>query len=337
MSSISPSPVTRRVDTIDFWRGLVLIAILCDHIPGNLIEKATPRNFAFSDSAEAFVFLSGVSVALAHYGRAQRADWRGLLGRCFGRAYHIYGVHIGLTCAAVAIAAIGYFVSGAPGLIEADGRSFVFHQPLQAGLGVLMLTQQLGYFNILPLYVVLLLWAPAGIGDGARQPLARARRFARDICDRANPRAGAAELAGTGELVFQSFRLAARFHPWHRRLRSLARPADSEVSDALLDRSGRLDRRRIRRDRRILEAAGHPRQLVRASGSVEGRSRLRQAGAFRRAGVLRLADPGRDGRADHDRARVAAARPIQSADFRAGIDFELRGPSRHAGGDGANS
>ena len=161
MSSLSQSPATRRVDTIDFWRGIVLIAILCDHIPGNLIEKATPRNFAFSDSAEAFVFLSGVSVALAHYGRAQRADWRGLLGRCFGRAYHIYGVHIGLTCAAVAIAAIGYFVSGAPGLIEADGRSFVFHQPLQAGLGVLMLTQQLGYFNILPLYVVLLLWAPA--------------------------------------------------------------------------------------------------------------------------------------------------------------------------------
>jgi hypothetical protein len=160
MSSIVASSVSRRVDTIDFWRGLVLIAILCDHIPGNLIEKATPRNFAFSDSAEAFVFLSGVSVALAHYGRAQRADWRGLFERCFGRAYRIYGVHIGLTCAAVAIAAIGYFVSGAPGLIEADGRGFVFHQPLQAGLGVLLLTQQLGYFNILPLYVVLLLWAP---------------------------------------------------------------------------------------------------------------------------------------------------------------------------------
>jgi hypothetical protein len=160
MSSVSPSNAARRVDSIDFWRGIVLIAILCDHIPGNLIEKATPRNFALSDSAEAFVFLSGVSVALAHYGRAQRADWRGLLGRCFGRAFHVYGVHVGLTCVAVAIAAIGYYVSGAPGLIESDGRSFIFHQPLQAGLGVLLLTQQLGYFNILPLYVVLLLWAP---------------------------------------------------------------------------------------------------------------------------------------------------------------------------------
>jgi len=170
MSSTSPPSVPRRVDTIDFWRGIVLIAILCDHIPGNLIEKATPRNFAFSDSAEAFVFLSGVSVALAHYGRAQRADWRGLLGRCFGRAYHIYGVHVGLTCTAVAIAAIGYYFSGAPGLLETDGRSFIFHQPLQAALGVLLLTQQLGYFNILPLYVVLLLWAPVALAMARVSP-----------------------------------------------------------------------------------------------------------------------------------------------------------------------
>ncbi len=100
MSSISPSPVSRRVDTIDFWRGLVLIAILCDHIPGNLIEKATPRNFAFSDSAEAFVFLSGVSVALAHYGRAQRAAGETSSSGALAESYHIYGVHIGLTCAA---------------------------------------------------------------------------------------------------------------------------------------------------------------------------------------------------------------------------------------------
>ena len=57
----SAGPPSGRVDAVDFWRGIVLVAILCDHIPGNLIEKATPRNFALSDSAEAFVFLSGVS------------------------------------------------------------------------------------------------------------------------------------------------------------------------------------------------------------------------------------------------------------------------------------
>jgi hypothetical protein len=152
---------THRVEAIDFWRGLVLIAILCDHVPGNLIEKATPRNFGLSDSAEAFVFLSGFSVGLAYYRKAVEYDWREVTRRCFGRALRIYGVHIVLTASALAVFAAGYALCAAPSLIEADGRAFVFHSPLQGGLGVALLTQQLGYVNILPMYVVLMLLSPA--------------------------------------------------------------------------------------------------------------------------------------------------------------------------------
>jgi hypothetical protein len=152
---------TQRVETIDFWRGVVLVAILCDHIPGNYIDKATPRNFGFSDSAEAFVFLSGFSVALAYYRRTVEADWRGVAQHCFKRALRIYGVHIALTGAAILVFAAAYALSAAPSLIEADGRAFVFHTPLQGGLGIALLTQQLGYVNILPMYIVLMLWSPA--------------------------------------------------------------------------------------------------------------------------------------------------------------------------------
>jgi hypothetical protein len=152
---------THRVETIDFWRGLVLIAILCDHVPGNLIDKATPRNFGLSDSAEAFVFLSGFSVGLAYYRKAVEADWPGVTRRCFDRALRIYGVHIALTLTALVVFAAAYAVCAAPSLIESDGRAFVFHSPLQGGLGVALLTQQLGYFNILPMYVVLMLMSPA--------------------------------------------------------------------------------------------------------------------------------------------------------------------------------
>ncbi len=55
-----------RVRDIDFWREAVLIVILVDHIPGNPLEHLTPRNFGLSDSAEAFVFLSGLSVGLIY-------------------------------------------------------------------------------------------------------------------------------------------------------------------------------------------------------------------------------------------------------------------------------
>src|SRR5579872_228817 len=97
-----------RVEAIDLWRGLVLVAILCDHVPGNLIDKGTLRNFGFSDSAEAFVFLSGFSVALAYGRNVGPADWRSVTRRCLSRALRIYGVHIGLTAAALAVFAAAY-------------------------------------------------------------------------------------------------------------------------------------------------------------------------------------------------------------------------------------
>ncbi len=159
-----------RVRSIDFWRGAVLIAILVDHIPGNLLEYVTPRNFGISDSAEAFVFLSGLSIGLIYLPRA-RADGFGAVARaCLQRAFQIYGAHIALTLAALAIFAGVYCLSGVGDLIEAHGRSYVFGSPPNGLLGVALLSLQLGYFNILPLYIVLMLWAPFALAMTLRDP-----------------------------------------------------------------------------------------------------------------------------------------------------------------------
>ena len=56
----------KRIDGIDFWRGLALLTIFIDHVPENIFQHVTQQNFGFSDAAELFVFLSGVSVALAY-------------------------------------------------------------------------------------------------------------------------------------------------------------------------------------------------------------------------------------------------------------------------------
>ena len=153
----------KRVGDIDFWRGAVLIAILVDHIPGNLLELATPRNFGLSDSAEAFVFLSGLSVGLIY---APRAHTRGLMAvtrACLTRAAKLYGAHVALTVAALVIFASAYWMTGVSDLVAAHGRSYVFDTPLTGLAGVAVLSHQLGYFNILPLYIVLMLWAPFGL------------------------------------------------------------------------------------------------------------------------------------------------------------------------------
>src|SRR5258708_2667303 len=56
----------KRIDGIDFWRGFALLTIFIDHVPEKVFEHVTQQNFGFSDAAELFVFLSGVSVALAY-------------------------------------------------------------------------------------------------------------------------------------------------------------------------------------------------------------------------------------------------------------------------------
>jgi hypothetical protein len=152
-----------RVSDIDFWRGAVLIAILVDHIPGNLLESVTPRNFGLSDSSEAFVFISGLSVGTVYAPRVVSRGIGTVARGCFQRALKLYGVHIVLTLSALVIFACAFWMSGVEDLIEAQGRSYVFEQPAAGFAGLAVLTHQLGYFNILPLYIVLMLWAPLAL------------------------------------------------------------------------------------------------------------------------------------------------------------------------------
>jgi hypothetical protein len=159
-----------RVGSIDFWRGSVLIAILVDHIPGNVLESMTPRNFGLSDSSEAFVFLSGLSVGMVYLPRARKHGLFAVARGCFQRAMRLYGVHVGLTLAALIIFACAWWMSGVEDLIEAHGRSFVSGSPAEGLAGLVLLTHQLGYFNILPLYVVLMLWAPLALAIAIRGP-----------------------------------------------------------------------------------------------------------------------------------------------------------------------
>ena len=154
-------PVASRIAAVDFARGLVLVAMTIDHLPGNLLEHFTPRNFALSDSAEAFVFLSGLSVGLVYYRRTLAAGLAPVARSCLKRAGRLYGVHILMTVTALAIFAVAYWLGGSnDALIAPHGRAVVFHQPLRGALGVALLSHQLGYFNILPLYVALMALAP---------------------------------------------------------------------------------------------------------------------------------------------------------------------------------
>lgn len=140
---------------IDFWRGFALLVIFINHIPGNIFEPLTPRNFGLSDSAELFVFLAGFSAALAYFpkfvaGDALRQSWR-----CVTRATTLYIAHIVSLIAGIALFAVAAVAYQDPSFVQMINIGPVMDEPLTGFIGIATLGHQVGYFNILPLYVLL--------------------------------------------------------------------------------------------------------------------------------------------------------------------------------------
>jgi hypothetical protein len=159
-----------RIDEIDFWRGAALATIFINHIPGNVLGNLTPRNFGFSDSAEAFVFLSGLSVVIAYRRRFESRDLVRAVASVLKRALRLYQIHLILTVTALLLFGVAAAVTGQEALLGEHGRGTPFSDPLRGIIGILMLTHQVGYFNILPLYVALMILAPALFVVGLRAP-----------------------------------------------------------------------------------------------------------------------------------------------------------------------
>ena len=148
----------KRIDGIDFWRGLALLMIFIDHVPENVFQHVTQKNFGFSDAAELFVFLAGVSVALAYGTRFFEGETVGAVRAVLRRAFTLYWVQILISLLVIAI-----FVGAAALWHEDDlleDADAVVSNPLKTSAGILALLHQLENANILPLYIALLLMTP---------------------------------------------------------------------------------------------------------------------------------------------------------------------------------
>ena len=151
----------RAPNEIDFWRGFALVTIFINHIPGIYFERFTFRNVSLSDSAELFVFLAGCSLRILVDGAARALPLQWLVFRLEARAFNVYIAQMVVTEMAIALLAAVAFFLDAPYLLDWHNTSAVFNDPVKAHIGLVLLTHQLGYFNILPLYVILLFIAPA--------------------------------------------------------------------------------------------------------------------------------------------------------------------------------
>jgi hypothetical protein len=93
--SLMPIPAPGERDLrLDLFRGIALWLIFLDHIPSNIVNWITIRNYGFSDATEIFVFISGYTAAFV-YGRAMRE--RGVVvasARILKRAWQVYVAHV---------------------------------------------------------------------------------------------------------------------------------------------------------------------------------------------------------------------------------------------------
>ncbi|SFB85369.1 OpgC family protein [Tropicimonas isoalkanivorans] len=173
-----PKPAkTARDPRIDAFRGLALIMIFINHVPGNPYEYLTIRNLGFADAAEAFFLMSGIAAGLAYTARffPSERERNGLwpaIAPLWKRAWTLYLVQMVLSAAALAIFGIAYQVSGLPDLLTQINMRQVFQNPTQGLIGLPLLTHQFGYVNILPAYSVLLFCAPVAILVGLKWPRA---------------------------------------------------------------------------------------------------------------------------------------------------------------------
>jgi hypothetical protein len=164
-----PVPVGRDA-RLDMFRGIALVMIFINHVPGTIYENLTSRNFGFSDAAEAFVFMSGMAAGLAYSGGFRSGSLWLATARVWARARQLYFVHITITVLCLGIFAAGALWFGVPEVLAKNNIAPMLRQPLSALIGIPLLTHQLGYLNILPLYTMLLLATPLLLVVGLRRP-----------------------------------------------------------------------------------------------------------------------------------------------------------------------
>jgi hypothetical protein len=143
---------------LDLFRGLALWLIFLDHIPSNAVSWITIRNYGFSDATEIFVFISGYTAAFV-YGRAmQTAGFVVAAARVLKRAWQIYVAHVFLF--AIYLAEIAYVAHSFdnPLFTEEMGVLDFMKNPDVTILQALLLKFKPVNMDVLPLYIMLLLW-----------------------------------------------------------------------------------------------------------------------------------------------------------------------------------
>ncbi len=166
-------PTTRvRDPRLDFFRGVGMFIILIAHITNNPWALWIPARFGFSDATEMFVFCSGMASAVAFGGAFAKAGFGWGVVRIAYRIWQVYWVHIGVfLCTLLAMLALD-----GSGLFPQSEVAALNLTPFLKDtgpnmLGLMTLTYVPNYFDVLPMYLVILALIPPMIALARLHPV----------------------------------------------------------------------------------------------------------------------------------------------------------------------
>jgi hypothetical protein len=164
-----PLPVERDL-RLDLFRGVGQWMIFLDHIPFDVVNWLTMRNFGFSDAAELFVFISGYTAGFVYGPMLHEGMIFIAVTRLLKRVWQLYVAHVFLFVFFIAYIAQTAEHYDNPMLAhEFNIFNFLRHPDVMLMQGLMLKFKPVD-LDVLPLYIVLLLASPVLLWMVARRP-----------------------------------------------------------------------------------------------------------------------------------------------------------------------
>jgi hypothetical protein len=155
---------------IDLFRGIANWFIFLDHIPNDVVNWITLRNYGFSGAADLFIFISGYAAAIVY---ARMTLERGFLvgaTRLLKRAWQLYAAYVVLFVIYIVTITNVAARYAAPDLIyEFNVTGLVDHPIRTLGYGLLLESRPLN-LDVLQLCIILIAFFPPVLWMMLRKP-----------------------------------------------------------------------------------------------------------------------------------------------------------------------
>ena len=164
-------PAGPRDPRLDFFRGIAMFIIYIAHARGNVLFYVIPARFGISDAADLFVFVSGMTAAIAFGGTFIRQGWLVGTARIAYRCLQLYAAQIGMFFAVAVVVILGTRWYGDTNYIEVAQFQRFFADTGTSLVRLFTLTYVPHYIDILPLYIVALGMVPVAMALARIHPL----------------------------------------------------------------------------------------------------------------------------------------------------------------------